>query len=51
MMAVLLDTVFTKMLPYIAPVIFILSAITVADNLRDLMVGAFTKSASTGRRT
>lgn len=39
------DLAFTKLLWYVAPLVFILSALTVADRLVDLIRSAFMRSA------
>lgn len=50
MMAVLMDIAFSEILPYLIPTIFILGAITIADSMKDLIIGAFSQSASHKRR-
>lgn len=46
----IVSTAFAQVMPYLAPTIFIVGAITISDRLRDLVVGAFTRSAGTKRR-
>lgn len=37
-------------IPYLAPIIFIIGVVTVADRIRDLMVTAFNRSAYGSKR-
>lgn len=46
----ILDLAFTKMLAYLSPLIFILSALTVSDYLIELIRGAFIQSAYGNKR-
>lgn len=50
MIKIILELAVIKMLPYLAPLIFILSAFTVADRLIDLIRESFSGS-STRRRS
>lgn len=51
MISVVFDEVFTKVFPYIAPLIFIVSAFAIADQLTDLIRNAFDGGGKKSRRS
>lgn len=46
----IIQTTFSGIMPYLAPLIFIIGGVAVADRLRDLLVNAFNKSAYSSKR-
>lgn len=41
----IVSTAIGSVMPYLAPIVFLIGAFTVSDRLRDLIVNAFTKAA------
>lgn len=50
MIDIVFNKVFTEIMPILAPVVFVVSAFVVADQVIDLMRNAFTGSRGNGRR-
>lgn len=50
MIDIVFNKVFTEVMPSLAPLVFVVSAFVVADQLIDLIRNAFTGEKSKGRR-
>lgn len=50
MIDIVFDKVFTEVMPILAPLVFVVAAFVVADQLIDLIRNAFVGSRSKGRR-
>lgn len=51
MISVVFGEVFSKVFPYVAPVVFVISAFSVADRLIDLIRNAFSGGGEKTRRS